>query len=69
MVGDDEGVVVIPEQLVDEVAHDALEQEIAEEFIYDLILEGASVFDAYPMNDEMRARYRIWREGRNEEVR
>ena len=69
VVGDDEGVVVIPEQLVDEVAHDALEQETAEEFIYDLILEGASVFDAYPMNDEMRARYRIWREGRNEEAR
>ena len=46
MVGDDEGVVVIPEQLVAEVARDALEQEITEEFIYDLVRESASVFGA-----------------------
>ncbi len=63
VVGDEEGVVVIPAALAEEVARDALEQEIKEHFIYQQVSQGASVFEAYPMNEETEARYRQWRAG------
>lgn len=62
VVGDEEGVVVIPGHLVAEIAHDAAAQEIQESFIYREVGDGASVFDVYPMNDETRARYQAWLE-------
>lgn len=57
VVGDDEGVVVIPQHLVEEVARDAYEQEVREEFIFSEVQAGASVFDVYPMNAATKARY------------
>lgn len=60
VVGDDEGVIVIPSGLVREVAIAAAEQEHKERFIYGLVDAGASVFDVYPMNDEARAEYEAW---------
>jgi regulator of RNase E activity RraA len=68
VVGDEEGVVVIPAALASEVAHDAIEQEIKEHFIYQRVSEGASVFEVYPMNEETAQRYRVWREGVDETV-
>lgn len=58
VVGDDEGVVVIPSAIVEEVARDAAEQEISEGYILGLVKEGASVFDVYPMNEQVAAEYR-----------
>lgn len=57
VVGDDEGVVVIPQHLVEEVARDAYDQEVREEFIFGEVAGGASVFDVYPMNPATVARY------------
>ena len=68
VVGDDEGIVVIPARLADEVARDALEQETREDFIYQQVEQGASVFEVYPMNEEAQARYRAWRRQRDEET-
>lgn len=68
VVGDDEGVVVIPAALAVEVARDALEQEIKEHFVYQRVAEGDSVFEVYPMNDEVAERYREWRRGVDEGV-
>ena len=55
IVGDGEGVVVIPWHLVREVAADAFEQEVRERFIDDLVDRGARVFDVYPLNAEHEA--------------
>lgn len=52
VVGDDEGAVVIPAALVEEVARDAFEQEVREDFIAELVGDGACLFDVYPMNEE-----------------
>ena len=60
VVGDDEGVVVIPSHLVHEVAQDTHKQEIQESFIYQEVSNGASVFDVYPMNEETRDRFQAW---------
>ena len=61
MVGDAEGVVVLPSQVAEEIAHDAYEQERMEEFIQDKIAKGASILGVYPPNDQTKAEYAEWR--------
>lgn len=61
VLGDDEGVAVIPAYLVEEVARDAHEQEVREKFIYGEVEAGASVFDVYPMNQETRDKFEMHR--------
>lgn len=60
IVADDDGVLVIPPALVDEVAADAIEQEREEAFIAEQLAAGASVDGLYPMNAEWKARYAAW---------
>lgn len=62
IVGDGEGVVVIPRHLADEVARDAREQDILEEFVLMEIEKGRALPGTYPPNAETLARYREWRE-------
>src|SRR6478735_9265339 len=57
VVGDDEGVVVVPRHLADEVARDATEQEKLEAFILARIEGGAKLAGTYPPNAETRAAY------------
>ena len=64
MVGDDEGVVVIPRHLADEVAADAVEQEKMEVFILERVQQGAKLAGTYPPNAETRAAFKAWREER-----
>lgn len=62
IVGDDDGVLVIPPHLVREVVADAIEQEREERFIAEQVARGASVKGLYPMNAEWRTRYESWSE-------
>jgi regulator of RNase E activity RraA len=64
IVGDGEGVVVIPRHLADEVAADAAEQEALEEFVMAEIKSGKALPGVYPPNDATRARYAQWRRKR-----
>jgi regulator of RNase E activity RraA len=61
LVGDGEGVVVIPRHLADELARDAAEQEKLEAWIVEEIKAGKSIYGTYPPNDETRARYQASR--------
>lgn len=61
IVGDDEGVAVIPRHLADEVARDAAEQEKMEAFILERIENGAALPGTYPPNAQTRAGYEAWR--------
>ncbi|HET7097806.1 MAG TPA: ribonuclease activity regulator RraA [Casimicrobiaceae bacterium] len=65
IVGDDEGVVVIPQHLADEVAADAAEQEILEVFVLERIEAGAALPGTYPPNAATRAAYAQWRKKRD----
>jgi regulator of RNase E activity RraA len=65
MVGDAEGVVVIPRHLAAEVADDAAEQEVLEEFILAEIKLGASLPGTYPPNEATKARYAQWKKTRD----
>ncbi|NHN54756.1 fumarylacetoacetate hydrolase family protein [Calidifontibacter sp. DB0510] len=57
LVGDDDGVVVIPPAIFDEVVADAIEQERQERFIADRVAEGAPLEGLYPMNSQWREQY------------
>lgn len=64
VVGDDEGVAVIPRHLADEVARDAAEQEKMEAFILERIEQGAALPGTYPPNAQTRAAFEAWRKER-----
>ncbi|MHA6631080.1 ribonuclease activity regulator RraA [Pseudonocardia sichuanensis] len=61
MVGDAEGVVVIPAQMAESVAHDAFEQEVLEDWILRRVATGASITTLYPPDEATRAEYDRWR--------
>ena len=64
IVGDGDGVVVIPAHLAEEVARDAAEQELLETFLLTRIQGGARLPDTYPPNEETRAAYAAWLKNR-----
>ena len=64
VMGDEEGVVVIPRHLADEIARPAAEQEDLERFILEKVEGGASLPGTYPPNDQTRAEYERWKAAR-----
>jgi regulator of RNase E activity RraA len=62
LVGDGEGVVVIPRHLADDVARDAAAQERLEAWILSEVKAGQSIFGLYPPDDEARKRYEASRQ-------
>ena len=61
MVGDAEGVIVIPRGIADEIAAATFEQEKLEEFVQLEIASGRPLPGVYPPNAETKARYEAWR--------
>ncbi|MHB8618207.1 MAG: RraA family protein, partial [Chloroflexota bacterium] len=57
IVGDAEGVVVIPRAMAAEVARAAAEQEALEAFVLDKVRAGASIKDVYPPSEQVRAEF------------
>ena len=62
MVGDGEGVVVIPAHLADEIATEAHEMTAFEDFVMSEVLKGRSILGLYPATDEQaRTDFAAWR--------
>ncbi|WP_336501239.1 fumarylacetoacetate hydrolase family protein [Microbacterium paraoxydans] len=57
IVGDSDGVIVIPPALAAEVAAEAVAQEIEDAWIAEQVAAGHPVDGLFPMNAEWRARY------------
>ncbi|UDY23455.1 ribonuclease activity regulator RraA [Nocardioides sp. Kera G14] len=57
LVGDADGVIVIPPALAEEVADDALAQEDEDGWIAARVAEGHPIQGLFPMNAEWRAKY------------
>lgn len=57
LVGDAEGVVVIPRNMADEVAEAAALQEHKEDFILEQIQSGKPLLGTYPMDETTEAAY------------
>jgi regulator of RNase E activity RraA len=60
LVGDGEGVVVVPSHLAEEVAEAAWEQERMERFIQLKVSAGATLVGTYPPSEAVLAEYRAW---------
>ena len=60
LVGDADGVVLIPPSLADEVALGAAEQEREERFVAERVAEGESLDGLFPMGAPWRIRYDNW---------
>ncbi len=60
LVGDHDGVVVLPRELAPEIARDSVKQDHLEAFLHRLVLEGATTAGTYPPNAETLAAYANW---------
>lgn len=63
IVGDDDGVVVIPPHLAQEVAEAALAKETEDAWVAERVKEGGAVEELFPMNKQWRARYQAEKAG------
>ena len=61
IVGDMDGIVVIPRHLAEEVATQAAEQEHMEDYILQQIAAGAPLRGTYPPGEETRNAYAAWK--------
>lgn len=65
VVGDAEGVVIVPAQLADEVADEAVEMTAFEDFVTEQVQAGRSILGLYPATDEQTTReFAAWRAAR-----
>jgi len=65
IVGDGEGVVVIPAHLADEVAAEAFEMTVFEDFVQEQVMQGRSILGLYPPTDEQsRIDFAAWRKAK-----
>ena len=61
MVGDGEGVCVVPADIAEEVAAEAFEQTVFEDFVQKQVEAGRSIFGIYPPSAEAREEFAKWR--------
>jgi regulator of RNase E activity RraA len=64
IVGDADGVVVIPAAIADAVAEEAAEQTLFEDFVAERVRDGRSIFGLYPADEETRREFATWTAGR-----
>jgi 5-oxopent-3-ene-1,2,5-tricarboxylate decarboxylase / 2-hydroxyhepta-2,4-diene-1,7-dioate isomerase len=65
IVGDDDGAMVIPASLVDEVVHDAAEQELRDAWSFTQVEGGASTIGVFPISQERMGEYESWKAARS----
>jgi regulator of RNase E activity RraA len=63
IVGDNDGVIVIPAHLADEIAAEAVEMTAFEDFVTEKVREGRSILGLYPATDEQTlVDFAAWRQ-------
>ena len=66
VVGDGEGVVVIPANIADEIADEAFEMTAFEDFVAEEVMKGCSILGLYPATEEQtRTDFAAWRKANN----
>ena len=66
VVGDGEGVVVIPSHLADEIAAEAVEMTAFEDFVTEEVMKGRSILGLYPPTEEQsKVDFAAWRQANN----
>jgi regulator of RNase E activity RraA len=62
VVGDADGVVIIPAAIADEIAAEAVEMTVFEDFVTEMVLAGRSILGLYPpTDDQTKVDFAAWR--------
>ncbi len=62
MVGDKDGVIVVPRHLAGELADECLGMEVYEDFVLEQVLDGAGIIGLYPpTKEENLQKFEAWR--------
>ena len=62
ILGDSDGVIVIPAHLADEIAVEAFEMTVFEDFVTEQVRKGRSILGLYPATDEQTLKdFAVWR--------
>ena len=63
IVGDEDGVIVIPEQLANEIADEALAMTLYENFVLEKVQKGDTIIGLYPPTDQQNLKeFYSWKE-------
>jgi regulator of RNase E activity RraA len=65
IVGDSEGVIVVPREIATQVAEESAGMELKEDFITEKILGGASIVGTYPPDENTLAEFEEWKKNRS----
>ena len=66
ILGDRDGVIVIPAHLADEIADEAVEMTAFEDFVTEEVRQGRSILGLYPATDEQTTKdFAAWRKAKN----
>src|SRR3984893_13341929 len=65
IVCDEDGAVVIPQNLLGFVAEEGAEHELYESWVFSEVEKGVKLPGLYPPNDDAKARYAAWRKTRS----
>jgi regulator of RNase E activity RraA len=66
VVGDDDSVIIIPADIVDDVAAEAFEMTAYEDFVVEQVKAGATIIGLYPATDESNlTKFAAWRKTNN----
>lgn len=67
IVGDADGCIVIPQELADEIADEAVEMTVFEDFVTEMVLdEGRSILGLYPPTEpQTKVDFEAWRKAKN----
>lgn len=60
IIGDTDGVLVIPPHMIEDLVDEAIAQEREEEYIADMVQAGGRVEELFPMNAQWKERYKQW---------
>lgn len=52
MVGDNDGVMIIPSEIIDDVVSECVEMTLFEEYVLEKVNEGSSIIGLYPTTNE-----------------
>lgn len=65
IVGDDDGVMVIPSNIADDVADECLQMTLYEEFVFERVAKGEAIIGLYPITDEqVLLDFETWKKNR-----
>jgi len=65
ILGDEEGVLVIPTEMAAQVAEAAVENELLDRFLLEKIQGGEPLSEAFPPRERVRAEFEVWRKQLN----